>query len=153
MVLKDWSQISPWGAFKQFDEVLCLSSVDTISLWKKSSFTSPERKGFFPWTEPSSTEVRSILPCLPQSIHSRFPKKTRAQTDELSQSWLCHLTVCRSWICAENQVLSLIPQHLGSADCPSKLIRKITNLHPLCLSTSNWLSIRAVVKLAPALTC
>lgn len=152
MLLKDWSQISPWGAFKEFDEVLCLSSVYMISLWKKSSFISPEKK-FFPWTEPSSTKACSILPCLPQPIHSRFAKKTRAQPDELSRSWLCHLTVCRSWICTEDQALSLTPQCLRSADCPSKLIGKIINLHPLCLSMSNWLSIRAVVNLAPALTC
>lgn len=64
-------------------------------------------------------------------------KQTRAQLDELSQH---SLTACASWICAEIQALSLIPQCLSSADCPSKLIRKIINLHPLCLNMSNWLS-------------
>lgn len=68
---------------------------------------------------------------------SSWAKKTRAQPDELSQH---RLTACASWICAEIQALSLIPQCLSSADCPSKLIRKIINLHPLCLNMSNWLS-------------
>lgn len=133
-LLKDWSQISPWGAFKEFYDVSCLSSVYRISPWKNSSFPSPDRNGVFPWTEPSSSRALSILSGLPQPKHS---KKTRAQPVEPSQHCL---TACGSWICAEIQALTLIPRCLSSADCPSKLIRKIINLHPLCLNMSNWLS-------------
>lgn len=80
---------------------MCLSSVYMISLWKKFSFTFPERKGVFPWTKPSSTKSRCILPRLPQTTYSRCANRPEPNLVNY------HYPSCVIWQCEGLNLCSL----------------------------------------------